>query len=50
MSLGVDELGDRTRAIALAEAALKIYEAIESPIADRVRKRLVEWRGQAGIE
>jgi tetratricopeptide (TPR) repeat protein len=47
MSVCVDRLGDRARAIALAEAALKIREEIESPLAERVRKRLAEWRGQS---
>ena len=50
MSLDVNKLGDRARAIALAEAALKIYEAIESPYAERVRSQLAEWRRQVGTE
>jgi len=47
MSLSVDKLGDRARAIALAEAVLKIREEIEDPNAEKVRRRLAEWRGQA---
>jgi tetratricopeptide (TPR) repeat protein len=50
MSLDVDKLGDRARVIALAEAALKIYEAIESPAAEKARRQLAKWRGQAGTE
>ncbi len=50
MSQSVNELGDRAQAIALAEAALEIFEAIESPHAEKVRKKLAEWRGQAGTE
>ena len=46
MSLALDQLGDRARAIAHAEAALKIYEQIEDPRADKVRKQLAEWRGE----
>jgi hypothetical protein len=34
-------------AIVLAEAALKIYEAIEDPNAGKVRKGLEEWRGDS---
>jgi tetratricopeptide (TPR) repeat protein len=48
IGLRVDNLGDRARATALAEAALTISEAIESPHAEKVRKQLAEWRGQAG--
>ncbi|HKQ79876.1 MAG TPA: tetratricopeptide repeat protein [Blastocatellia bacterium] len=50
MSLCVDELGDRVRATALAEAALEIYEALESPYAEMVRNQLAEWRGQTGTD
>ncbi|MBI3241902.1 MAG: tetratricopeptide repeat protein [Chloroflexi bacterium] len=44
MSLALDKLGERTQAIAQAEAALKIKEEIEDPWAEKVRKRLAEWR------
>jgi tetratricopeptide (TPR) repeat protein len=47
LSLMRDKLGNRAKAITLAEASLKIYEEIESPNADKVRKQLAEWRGQA---
>jgi hypothetical protein len=40
----LDKLGDRAQAIAQAKAALKIYEQIESPYADQVRKQLAEWQ------
>lgn len=43
-SLALDKLGDRAKAIKDAEAALKIYEDIESPIAARVREQLARWR------
>ena len=45
-ALALDQLGDRPAAIARAEAALKIYEAIESPNASRVRDQLAKWRGE----
>jgi tetratricopeptide (TPR) repeat protein len=45
--LALDKLGDRAGAIAHAEAALEIYEQIESPTAARVRAVLAEWRGEA---
>jgi tetratricopeptide (TPR) repeat protein len=41
----VHSLGDRAEAITRAEAALKIYEAIEDPSAAKVRAKLAEWRG-----
>lgn len=44
MSLAVDGLGNRTKAIAQAEAALKIYERSKSSDADMVRKQLDKWR------
>ena len=43
MSLALDKLGERARAIVQAKAALEIYEQIESPYADRVRRKLEEW-------
>ncbi len=48
LSLPVDKLGDRDKAIAMAEASLKIMEEIEDPNAGEVREQLAEWRGQAG--
>ena len=47
ISIALDKLGDRAKAIAHAEAALKIHEQIESPIAANVRKQLAEWREKA---
>ena len=38
-------LSDRVEAIARAEAALKIFEEIESPYAATARQALAEWRG-----
>jgi hypothetical protein len=46
MSLALDELGDRAQAVARAETALKILEAIEDPNAAKVRAKLAQWRGQ----
>lgn len=43
MSLAVDKLGGRERAVQLANAALKIYEMIDDPKAEKVRKQLQEW-------
>jgi tetratricopeptide (TPR) repeat protein len=45
LSLSLDMLGERAQAIAHAEAALQLYEAIESPAAEKVRRKLAEWRG-----
>lgn len=45
MSLSLDKLGQREKAIGLAKLALEIYELIESPYADRVRKKLTQWQG-----
>jgi tetratricopeptide (TPR) repeat protein len=47
-ALALDILGDRAKAIARAEAALKICEAIESPHAAKVRAKIEEWRGGGG--
>lgn len=46
IALTLDQLGDRASAIARAEAALKIYESIESPYASEVRDQLAKWRGE----
>jgi tetratricopeptide (TPR) repeat protein len=45
-ALDLDQLSDRPVAIARAEAALKIYEAIESPYASLARDQLAKWRGE----
>jgi len=45
-ALALEQLGDRAAAIACAEAALKIFEATESPHASTVRNLLAEWRGE----
>ena len=44
MSLSLDTLGQRAKAIDSARCALKIDEQIESPHADRVRRKLAEWQ------
>jgi len=43
MSLNSYLLGQREEAISLARSALAIYEQIESPCAETVRKKLAEW-------
>jgi hypothetical protein len=47
MSLALDNLGDRGKAIARASESLKIYEAIEAPDAAQVRSQLAEWRRES---
>jgi len=47
-SLALFELGKHSEAIEKAVDALQIYEQLESPNAERVRRKLVEW--QAGKE
>jgi tetratricopeptide (TPR) repeat protein len=44
-SLALDQLGEREKAIEYARAALQIYEQIESPDTEKVRKQLEEWEG-----
>jgi tetratricopeptide (TPR) repeat protein len=44
ISLALDQLGDRAQAIAHAEAALEIFERIESPKAVTARAMLAQWR------
>ncbi|MDQ1283396.1 MAG: hypothetical protein QG666_1188, partial [Euryarchaeota archaeon] len=44
MSQSLNHLGHRDRAITLAESALAIFEQIESPHAETVRKALAEWK------
>jgi hypothetical protein len=39
-------MNNRSHAIARAEAALAIYEAIESPDATAVRDQLAEWQNK----
>lgn len=46
-AVAYDILGEREKAIPRAEAALKIFEAIEDPNAAKVRAALAEWRKQA---
>ena len=42
-SLALDKLGQRTEAAALANEALQIFSQIESPLAEKVRRKLAEW-------
>ena len=46
MSLAYEKLGERDRAVALAAAALQIFEQIEDPKAEKVRRQLAAWRGE----
>jgi len=43
MSLALDKLDNRARAIDCARAALKIHEEIEDPRAEKVKRQLREW-------
>lgn len=43
-SLAQECLGKRSEAVKLAREALAIFEQIESPDADRVRRQLAEWQ------
>ena len=43
-SLAFFELGKNSETIEKAEIALQIFEQIESPYADRVKQKLIEWR------
>ncbi|HEX9002150.1 MAG TPA: hypothetical protein VGB07_19745 [Blastocatellia bacterium] len=43
----MDKIGDRSQAIALAEASIKAHEEIEDIHTAMVRQQLAEWRGQA---
>jgi hypothetical protein len=45
LSMALDQLGARARAIECAEAALRIREELEDPRADRIRRQLAKWRG-----
>jgi hypothetical protein len=45
MSLSLRALGQNEEAISLAKSALAIFEEIESPHAETVRKALAEWSG-----
>jgi hypothetical protein len=44
MSLSLDSLDQRAKAIELAKSALEIFKQIESPNAERVQKKLDEWQ------
>ncbi|MBL8203184.1 MAG: tetratricopeptide repeat protein [Blastocatellia bacterium] len=45
-SLSLDKLGNREEALANAEIALKIYLETEAPNAEKVRRKLAEWRNE----
>jgi len=42
----LEQMNDLTQAIQRAEAALKIFQAIEDPNAAKVLEQLATWRGQ----
>ena len=48
MSLALDELGERAKAIEHARGALAIREQIEDPNAGKVRRKLEEWGEESG--
>lgn len=50
LSLALDELGQRPHAVNQAEAALKIREEIGDPNAEKVRRRLEEWRREGAFD
>jgi hypothetical protein len=43
-AMALNELGNRTEAIRRAEQALSILVSIESPDAEKVRRRLAAWQ------
>jgi tetratricopeptide (TPR) repeat protein len=47
MSLAQDSLSKRSEAVKLAKDVLAIYEQIESPYAEKVRRQLAEWQGES---
>jgi tetratricopeptide (TPR) repeat protein len=44
MSLALDKIDEREKAIDCAQLALNIFEKIESPQAEKARRKLTEWR------
>ena len=46
MALSLNKLGERESAIANAETALTIREAIEDPRATKVREQLAIWKDE----
>ena len=46
MSLTLDKINKRSEAIEYAKSALEIYEQIESPRAEQVRRQIAEWQSQ----
>ena len=45
MALAYEKMGDRREAVSLAAASLEIFEAIEDPNAEKVRRALQKWKG-----
>jgi len=46
--VALDILGQRSDAIAGAEAALKIYESIDHPMTGELQKQLANWQQEPG--
>ena len=46
LALAFNALGQRDEAFRRAEEALSVFQAIDSPLADRVWEMLAGWRGQ----
>jgi tetratricopeptide (TPR) repeat protein len=46
LSLATDKLGDRSRAIAPAEDAFSIRREISDPNAEKVSRKLAEWKNE----
>ena len=44
LALALNQLGDREQAIEQAQTALGLFEIVEHPSAETVRRRLVEWQ------
>lgn len=47
-SLALNNLGRRDEAVADAKVALRIFEEIEDPNAEKVRRLPAKWRGEVG--
>ena len=48
-SLALAKLGERTKAIEWAKAALSVFESIESPHSDKIKRKLHEWETRSNV-
>ena len=48
LGIAYASLGETRKAIECAESALKIFEAIEDPYADKMKKQLEQWKKELG--